>query len=43
MAFHIEGTLRLCAQDVPKDIKTKQVPNANITLQIQWVPFDFTF
>ncbi|CAL5218486.1 g172 [Coccomyxa viridis] len=30
-------------QDVPKDQKTKHVPNANITLQIQWVPFDFTF
>ena len=30
-------------QDVHKDVRTKQVPNANITLQIQWVPFDFTF
>jgi len=30
-------------QDVHKDARTKQVPNANITLQIQWVPFDFTF
>jgi hypothetical protein len=30
-------------QDVPKDAKTKQVPSANVTLQIQWVPFDFTF
>lgn len=30
-------------QDVPKDVKTKQVPSANITMQIQWVPFDFSF
>ena len=34
---------RMCTQDVPKDQKTKHTPNANITLQIQWVPFDFTF
>lgn len=34
---------RVSLQDVPKDVKTKEVPNANITLQIQWVPFDFTF
>ena len=32
----------MCLQDVPKDQKTKHVPNANITLQVQWVPFDFT-
>ncbi|BDA44378.1 Synaptotagmin-5 [Coccomyxa sp. Obi] len=30
-------------EDVPKDIKTKKVPSANITMQIQWVPFDFSF
>ncbi len=29
-------------QDVPKDIKTKKVPSANITMQVQWVPFDFS-
>lgn len=29
-------------QDVPKDVKTKKVPSANITMQIQWVPFDFS-
>ncbi len=34
---------RMYTQDVPKDQKTKHTPNANITLQIQWVPFDFTF
>jgi hypothetical protein len=30
-------------QDVIQDMKTKHTPNANITLQIQWVPFDFAF
>ena len=40
-----EGYLQsgIYMQDVPKDQKTKHTPNANITLQIQWVPFDFTF
>ena len=39
----VNNLIFLCVQDVPKDSKTKHVPNANITLQIQWVPFDFTF
>ncbi|EIE26093.1 hypothetical protein COCSUDRAFT_46488 [Coccomyxa subellipsoidea C-169] len=29
-------------EDVPKDVKTKKVPSANITMQVQWVPFDFS-
>lgn len=28
-------------EEVPEDIKLKKVPSASVTLQIQWVPFDF--
>lgn len=28
-------------QDVPPDEKTKEVYDAEITMEIQWVPYDF--
>ena len=30
-------------KDVPKDTKTKEEKRANVTLKVQWVPFDFEY
>lgn len=35
----IEKTFYL--KEVPKDTKTKEEKRANVTLKVQWVPFDF--
>lgn len=43
IASQSEGTAykRWFLQEVPADDKTKEVPEAEITMEIQWVPYDF--